>query len=1466
MLIVIWSLVGLYIAVVVLLRVGAVQHELGARIGGALSETLGSEVSIGRVDVGMLNRVLIDDVEVLDLQGERLLSVGRLSVKVSLLDLLKGKVSISSAQLFGMRAQLHKDETSCNYAFILDAFSSDESSESKPFDIRLNSLIIRRSELSYNTIGLKNISAHIIANKLSNDSLNIYVKRLSCTESRGIDLRRLSFRLVASQSSATLSDLNITLPSSQVQLSAEASYSLVRGDSLRIDDLAFSGQIERSTLLLSDLHLFANADLSNEEPFIFSADFSGTDKGIHLERFDLSHGNDLSLSVSAAAERRSGSYDWSANIEELSLSGEGIVNIAKSIGKEESLPAFSPLLGEIHITADASQEGDYLSASGNLASDIGNIDMGLQRKGDLLRAEVEVDSIDIAVLSGLSDFSSCSLSLSAEGIMSGKELSTLNAHTDISSLTFKEHEYKELSLDADYARDKELSISADISDDLGTLSAQIKSSNINLNKLSATKFSYDEFKLPQTDFSIAASNLQPAALHLTERFPETAFDFSAEGSLECNGIDNAKGSLHISNFSMANEEESYMLKDLLINVESDPHGAKRFTCQSDFADLLIDGRFEYATLFDSFSSAVVNQLPILPLKSRRPTNQFDIYATFYPTAFPSQLLGIPLQFNEEAHFIAKLDDINKALTINADAKNFQYNGTDYYDNYLIVSSPKDTIRTTLNANSRDEEGNTLQLALHAKAFDNYVDSSIDFDSKSENHIKGSLNALADFNKRSPQGKEMATVNILPSQLLVADTIWTINPAALTYYDNYLKIDNFSVRHNQQYINIDGIAQRGAADDIVIETKEVNVAYILDFINFHSVDFDGLATGQARLHALFDDPTIIADMNVDDFHFESGAMGVAHLAIDYNFAEGRINIDAVAQEEEWRNTTIKGYVALKEKDINLHIVPYGASVNFLSKYCKYFGSITNARGWGELDVVGPLSTVQLHGQAEITADMYIDALHTGYHLERQAVAFYDDDITFLSDTIIDNRGQRGVVNGHLPHRHLGHFSYDLNISANNLLALDMQDFGEDAYLGTVYATGSCRIQAVENGTRIDIDIIPEEGSFLTYNATTPDRVSDTFIHWVDRSKNTPAASTAESDNLDNEAEQQRSMLSDLYIYFLLRCDDSSQLRILMDDRTGDLISLNGNGVITATYYNKGAFNVYGNYLVNTGTYRMTIQDVIQRDFTFKQGGTISFSGDPLESQINLQAEYSLASVPLSDINIGKSFSNNNVRVDCLMNITGTAENPLVDFSLDLPTISSDAKQMIMSMFADNEELNQQVIYLIAIGRFLNQYSNNSSSALYSQTSLAMQSFLSGTGSQQLNNVLERVIGNKQWNFGANISPGEEGFNDAEYEGLVSGKMFNSRLLFNGQFGYRDNPNASSSFIGDFDLQYLLVPTGSIAVRIYNETNNRYFTKNTLTTQGVGLIIKKDFSSWRDLFRSTKKAKFKEVEPDSLRTNL
>ena len=648
-------------------------------------------------------------------------------------------------------------------------------------------------------------------------------------------------------------------------------------------------------------------------------------------------------------------------------------------------------------------------------------------------------------------------------------------------------------------------------------------------------------------------------------------------------------------------------------------------------------------------------------------------------------------------------------------------------------------------------------------------------------------------------------------------------------------------------------------------KDVDVAYILNLVNFHSVDFAGKATGKAIVKSLFNQHDAYAKLDINDFLFENGPLGVLHAFVNYNKVDEQIDIKAVADEDKGNQTIIDGYVSPKRNYIDLGITAVGTNMKFMESFCGSFMDNIEARASGKVNVVGDLSNINLVGDIEAKGKMHMTQLNTEYHFEKLKAHAIPDDILLRNDTIYDRNGHIAIVDGGIHHKHLTKLSYDLDLKAHNFLGFDTHEFGDNTFYGTVYATGNVGIHGKSGETIIDIDASPEPGSIFVYNVASPDAISDkSFIHWNDATPEWEKPFSFEQQAKKNE--DNNSISSDMRINFLVNTNPNLTLKLMMDEQTGDYITLNGNGVIRANYFNKGSLDMFGNYIVDHGVYKLTIQNIIKKDFEFMPGGTISFGGNPYSAPLNLQAKYIVNGVPLSDLNIGRSFSSNNIRVDCLMNIQGTPSAPSVDFSMDLPTVNSDAKQMIYSLINSQEEMNQQVLYLLGIGRFYAQSKNNQASedaAQQSQTSLAMQSLLSGTISQQINTVLSSLVNSNKWNFGANISTGDEGFNNAEYEGILSGRLLNNRLIFNGQFGYRDNANSTQSFIGDFDLRYLIFPNGNLSFRVYNQTNDRYFTRNSLNTQGIGLIMKRDFSNLRDLFgiHKKKKAKKKKKVPST-----
>ena len=53
-------------------------------------------------------------------------------------------------------------------------------------------------------------------------------------------------------------------------------------------------------------------------------------------------------------------------------------------------------------------------------------------------------------------------------------------------------------------------------------------------------------------------------------------------------------------------------------------------------------------------------------------------------------------------------------------------------------------------------------------------------------------------------------------------------------------------------------------------------------------------------------------------------------------------------------------------------------------------------------------------------------------------------------------------------------------------------------------------------------------------------------------------------------------------------------------------------------------------------KITIQDIMKKNFNFNEGGTIVFGGNPYDATLNLQAVHTVNGVSLSDLNIGIVF--------------------------------------------------------------------------------------------------------------------------------------------------------------------------------------------------------------------------------------
>lgn len=1445
----VWGVVGLYLAAVIMVRTPLVQQWLGGKVAAAIGKKLDTRVTVDKVHLGLMNRFVVDGIDVYDKDDRLMISASRIAAKIDIGRLVgDGRVLVSSAQVFGFNGVFYQKDgrTKPNYQFVLDSLASKDKSKKTDLMVSINSLVVRHGAIRFdrydipptptrfNTahINISDISAHIMIPYYTADSAAVSLKKLSMKEASGLDLRKLNFDMKYDGTHALLTNFNLLLPNTTFGINRlEARYKK-RDGKPDLATLRYNGEIKSAKVTLADVAYLVPELKTFTTPLYISTTFNGTSTQANMSAVNI-HTADggIKLAGHGRIVHTGHGTAWDAQIGTLDCTAEGIKQTLEKLPlggrkQQETLAR----LGDIHYNGGIGGKQGSLHADGMLDSGIGQARLNVKQHGTLIEAHINTGGLDVGSLLDNDKLGMLATTVNVSCETGGTGISSIRVDGKFPRIDYNGYSYTNITANGIYDKTT-FNGTLGMDDPNGQISI---SGNIKLGTAQVTNIKAEIRKL------------NPAALKITDKWKDAKFnlDISADTHVS-NKEDNLfKGHIGIKNLTMYSDEKKYMLDSFILTATSG-----RLMMDSDFGKASLVGRYKLATLYQSIHNMLHSKLPSVFNGGNKADNKFTLKAEITKSDWLNALLGVPLELGSPLRITAGLDDSQGTMNLSCTSDKLTYDGSPYEN--VTISSTTDVDVMSMNGSVRKvmDNGHKLDLTLRADAAHDRLTTSVNWDNNQPKPVKGQLNAETTFiNKEG--GLRDIVIEVKPSNVLVNDTVWNVLPAGILYSNGDLAIEHFAIEHNRQHIKIDGKATKSANDSITIDMQDVDVSYVLGLVNFHSVEFGGHLTGKAFVKSVFYEPDAYANLMIDSFTFEQGRLGRLDASVKWNKEGKQIDIDAHADDVNGARTVISGYVSPANNRIDLGITAEDTNIEFLKSFCGNFMDDIRAKANGKVRLHGPLNAINLTGTLVADGTTLITPVNVEYTLVNDTIRFMPDNIVFRSDTIRDRNGNIGIVNGALHHKHLSHLTYDINIATHNLLCYDTDGYGNDSFYGTAYGTGTCSIRGRGGRIDIDIDITPDKNSFIEYNATSPEAIADQqFITWHDKTKRTVNTdSTAMVMHTDTiSAKPVGNMPSDMHINFIVNMTPDASLRVLMDKNTNDRISLNGNGTIRAEYFNKGSFDMFGTFLIDHGTYTLTIQNIIKKVFQFSQGSTIIFGGDPYDALLDLQAVYTVNGVPLADLQLGNSFTSNNVRVDCLMNISGTPQSPHVDFNIDMPTVNEDAEQMVRTVINSEEEMNQQVVYLLSVGRFYMPGSNNSNDQeRQNQTSLAMQSLLSGTISQQINTILGSLVKNNNWTFGANISTGDEGFNNAEYEGMLSGRLLNNRLIINGQFGYRDNKNATTSFIGDFDINYLLLPNGNIALKVYNQTNDRYFTKSSLNTQGIGIILKKDFNSLMELF--------------------
>lgn len=1449
-----------------------------------LSQKLGSRVEVGSVKIDLFNMFTIDSLTIYDKASMPMLTVGKTIGTVELMPmLLENLIKISNLKIFDSQAVLYRNNVGAqaNYQYAIDSLMK-KNNHAKDLEVDLHSIIIRNLAVRYdvhsepangqmfdmNHIDIERFNANLVFGSMKADSIAVRVRSACVITRNGVILDNMI---------------------GNVEPSGRGGYNVeLKSLTTKIND-KLSGVFHNCSLVF--------APMSDEK-----GNFAEQISGINLNSTFTLNNNSYDIVVVPEVE---GGNAYGRKYYDVSIRSKNTPSYIKTKicdWHKDNTSWLASLISDIDfdvyiLREDMSNvldffgyaipEHDILDAI-NFVQANGNVKMHDGRSLFNLATKARSDIFDIdGVIEAKENNATYNINVKhANIVQDNKHSNVLNVRDGALEGELLLHNYKfsnVASLDIGQILSN---VSGNVKVSLGNIDYIDNERSYSLNNLRFTANSSSPCNVdylltvndPNANIELKGmlANFENNA-HFTADAEVRSLKLTALGMTNTTLPDVVMGNVEINAQKNGDNFDDYTIKlnNLQVTHKSEENNMKLLgdivlTCRP------MAGNRIYSIGSDFMSGELTANVGLVHLANIVKTQMHGVLPSLYAHAMPHY----PERENDRTGYgVLKMtitdlsllsDYFSEDIFLDKPMEIMCSTSEDSRNTSLTILSPSLEINDSrytdigfyLNCN-QDSLGGVLMLT---KYFD-------DVPVKLENHISGAKDQLftetlwknldnrgtygslktETMLHRSPKHHLSATTHILPSTLFISDTSWQVSRATLEYGDDVMRISNLIVSRGDQYVNVNADFGKDRKD-LLVQLNDVEVAYLLGLANFTPVDFDGKASGTIKNSVINPTKELEADLFVRDFLFNGAYLGALNMKGSYNFDNNQISLKAKTQATYNDSTLIDGIVSLDDKTLDIYIKSDKINLQFLNKYLGGFICDLEGTATGDFRLFGNFRDVQMEADEVINYLKFRPKmLGVLYSIENQPIQIRPDTIDLNGFVIRDPYGSEASVSGFVNHHYLCGFNYNIDFNLNNLLMINWDEQPMRAFWGKIFTDGTINLHGTTSEVNLSGEISAvdgggvDDGSSLYYNSGTygSNEEGRDYVYFL----------TPHTDIDDEAVNTDRIALSDqtgtdVRVDVKLDATPNLALNIVTDPFTHDFMTLYGYGAMQLSYYNKGSFTVNGLYTINDGNYKLTIKDIIHKNFNIQPGGYLRFNGSLSDADINLKGVHRINSVSLSDLNVGASQSNSTVGVDCILNFTGKAAEPKVSFDIDFPKANNDENLLLKKFILTEEDRNMQAVYLLSIGRFYTYNYNDFSSVNggQSQSMVAMTSFLASTLSGQINNVLQDAFHITNWNFDTSIATGRMGFNDMEVLGSLSGRMFNNRLLFNGNVGYRDQATTySNNFIGDFNLQWLLNKSGTISLKAYSETNDRYFTKSSLTTQGGGILFQRDFRRLRDFFR-------------------
>jgi hypothetical protein len=1436
-----------------------VQTYISQRLASYISEQTHTPVSIEGVDFSPFKSLILKGLYIEDYQQDTLIYIGNLKAKVDSFNLDKKKLYINKLTLEETFVNLYEDkERTLNIEVFLDSLSGKKQTEevksdSKPWDISVSNVDMLNSQFGYKTVEFKpqefgmnyddifvtdlNLKARDIS--IIGDSIDFQLHHLSCKEKSGFELKDFKAHSWITSHQWGLKDVNIVSKNSKLQAHhlyfnyvPNKKYWAKFTKKMKLDF-----QLKSSRISFLDLAYFNEILLGFRETGYLSGHLYGTIYNLRGKNIDIKYGENTALKgkfYMNGLPYLSDSY-LDADFKELTTSIADIESVyIPGYTKEHfNLPEYFNNLGLIKYKGKFNGFINDFVFYGKFRTELGDLDTDIlfkpaQGNNRLnFSGDLETTNFNLGGLIEQEKVGNITLNVAVNGYTEpGTTQGVMKGNID--NVYFYDYEYQNLSLDGFFSESK---FDGKVS---------IEDENLSFDFSGKVDFSQE---IPTMNFSSHLKNAKLFPLHLntTDQKAELSLDINA--NFAGSSFDNANGIIEINNTIYKNSLGEINSKQFTINSFTSPD-FKRIYLHSDFTDAEVEGNYEVVKLISSLANLAYYYLPAyaedkeyLKIDS---TNNFKFSLNLKETTPITKVLypevKLAANTNIEGELIAKDHKID--LHFYSDTLSVQGRTFDHLKIDLSTDHEKLILKGRTNKLSVTDNFRIYNLSHKITAAKNKVNFDLLWNNWDKSTYSGYLSAEGKVAKSENQKNVKWDIDLLPSTIIMADSIWNLPKSKIVIDSTSYEIDNFKVAREDQYFGLDGKISEDPRDSINFEIQNISLKNLNDLTRDQNIGVNGIVRGYVQLSDFYGQRLSNSNVMIEDLIFNRDTLGNLYLISDWDKTEKKLSFSSFTDYKNNKELEIQGNYFPGSDSLNMGINLNRLRLDLLNPYLQE--SISNLKGElkGHLNLEGPTDDIRSTGMVKFqNTSFMVNALKTTYHCN-DSISITPKELQFNNFKLTDKNGENALLFGAIEHNQFNKFAFDLTLNTVNFNVLDTRLKDNELFYGEAFVTGVTYLSGSPDNLDVEITAKPEKDTriYIPLNSSGDIQESD-FITFVNNHQNS-----------EKKIEEQYDIdLSGIKLNCDLEITPDTDIRIIFDSQSGDALKARGNGNLKLEIDTKGDFQMYGDYTIQKGSYEFKLQNLVNKKFDLSNGGNIKWSGDPYDATGNINAVYSLKTtlydVLLNTPSIDKT---RKVMVNCNMNLSQSLTNPHIKFGIDFPTLDQQTQSILEGMFAGEDEINKQILSLLVLNRFYTPEYLRSTDPDFDNknSSYAVGVTTSELLSNQLSNWLSKI--SNDFDIGVSYRPGDN-LTEDELELAMSTQIFDDKVTINGNIGNSASQNRDNDIVGDFDVNIRLDNKGKLQLKAFTRSNEYLVYEDSRNTQGVGIFYREDFNTFSGLLK-------------------